>query len=859
MDSKMIEFLQKEDTARPEILGVRTLLLHRLAAVLCIAGFPVAAFGGFQAFQRGQWSCAVIYLGAYSMILATALCSQRLRLSVKAYMLILALFLIAFTIMFRTGLSGIGLPILIAASAISAALLGIRAGVFSILIGISTMVVLAIGMIRGLSPVSMNQMLSSTSALGAITTIIVFLLVTSVLVIFPFLVRIRLENSLDLAETHAAALENANRMLQEEINAHTHAEATLKESEAQYRDLVESANSIILRLNPAGTITYINEYAEKFFGYTQDEIIGVHAVGTIVPEQDCSGTDLAAMIKDLCHVPEQFVSNENENMTKSGTRVWIAWTNKAVYDSCGQIREILCIGNDITDRKKTEEALHQTEERFRAVFESAEDSVFIKNCDYQYVLINPAMEKLLEMPARQIAGKTDRDFLGKGIAEEMRKVDARVLAGETLTTEHMLPILGDHRHLHVIRAPMYNDRGHIVGLCGIARDLTETKKMEARLTQAQKMEAVGTLAGGIAHDFNNLLMGIQGHVSLALINLKASDPVCERLSGIEDIVKSGANLTGQLLGFARGGKYDVRVIDINELLTKVCDMFGRTKKEITIHKKFSRSLHTVKADANQIEQVFLNLLVNAWQAMPGGGYLYIETENIVIPEKDAARYDLMPGRYIKINVTDSGVGMDQETKRRIFEPFFTTKEMGRGTGLGLATVYGIVKGHGGNIEVSSEKGYGTSFDIYLPSSEAKPHTETNDEEEVLAGDETILLVDDETMILEIGRDILESMGYTVFTAANGTEALSVYKQHRDAIHLVLLDMIMPDICGGEVFDHLLQINPDVAVILCSGYSLEGNAQDIMSRGCKAFIQKPFSIGDLSAKIREVLDNGYARP
>ena len=251
----------------------------------------------------------------------------------------------------------------------------------------------------------------------------------------------------------------------------------------------------------------------------------------------------------------------------------------------------------------------------------------------------------------------------------------------------------------------------------ILKDLSDRKVLEARLRQAHKIEAIGTLAGGIAHDFNNLLMGIQGYASLILFDMNTNHPHYEKLKRIEDHVRSGAELTKQLLGFARGGRYEVAVADLNEIIDKTSTMFGRTKKEITIHRKFEENLWTVEVDRGQIEQVFLNLYVNAWQAMPGGGDIYLETANVTINKGYMKPFYVKPGRYVKVSVTDTGIGMDEKTKERIFEPFFTTKEMGRGTGLGLASVYGIIKGHNGIINVYSEKGHGATFTVYLPASE----------------------------------------------------------------------------------------------------------------------------------------------
>jgi len=332
-------------------------------------------------------------------------------------------------------------------------------------------------------------------------------------------------------------------------------------------------------------------------------------------------------------------------------------------------------------------------------------------------------------------------------------------------------------------------------------------------------------------------------------------PHYEHLQGIEDYVKSAADLTKQLLGFARGGKYEVKTTDLNELIKNQNRMFGRTKKEITIHGKYEKNLLAVEVDQVQIEQVLLNLYVNAWQSMPGGGDLYIQTENVTLDENYTKPFEVKPGKYVKISVTDTGVGMDEATRQRIFDPFFTTKEMGRGTGLGLASVYGIIKNHEGFINVYSEKGEGATFNIYLPASEKKIIEEKEFAKEVIKGTETVLLVDDENVIIYAVELLLKEMGYKTFIARSGKETLKIYKKNKDKIDIVILDMVMPDMGGGETYDRLKEINPDIKVLLSSGYSINGEAKEILKRGCNGFIQKPYRSKELSQKIRKILDKG----
>jgi nitrogen-specific signal transduction histidine kinase/ActR/RegA family two-component response regulator len=385
------------------------------------------------------------------------------------------------------------------------------------------------------------------------------------------------------------------------------------------------------------------------------------------------------------------------------------------------------------------------------------------------------------------------------------------------------------------------------------KDEAERKKLEAQLQAAQKMEAIGTLAGGIAHDFNNILMGIQGNASLLDIRLDEGHPGREKVKNIERYVESGTHLSRQLLGFARRGKYNVKTSDINELIEKTASMFARTRKEIRVTRRLAADTWSVEVDRGQIEQVLLNLYINAWQAMPSGGDLYISTENLTLDEHYLQPYRVKPGRFVKVTVSDTGIGIDKKDLGRVFEPFFTTKEMGRGTGLGLASAYGIVKSHGGHINVYSEKDHGTTFNFYLPASLRKAAAEvTPAPPAVRRGRETVLLIDDEEMIIDVGCGLLRELGYTVFPARSGHDALDIYRERHAEIDIIVMDMIMPGLSGGETFDRLKQINPRAKVLLSSGYSINGQASQIMERGCDGFIQKPFNLQQLSAKLRFIL-------
>jgi PAS domain S-box-containing protein len=519
----------------------------------------------------------------------------------------------------------------------------------------------------------------------------------------------------------------------------------------------------------------------------------------------------------------------------------------------------------VNKRKAADDALRESEEKYRTILESIEEGCFETDIDGNLTFFSNPFLKILGYSRDELTGAHTGKYTSSETAAKMERITARLRETgkpENVADYDVVCNDGTSLSLELSVSLLKDQDGLPMGYRGVLRDVSERKKteeekhkLESQLQQAQKMESIGTLAGGIAHDFNNILMGIQGNASLMLLKIESDHPNYEKIKNIEKYVQNGTELTKQLLGFARRGKYLIKATDLNEIIDKSSGLFARTKKEIRVHTDLREDLWTAEVDRGQIEQVLLNLYVNAWQAMNNGGDLYLQTENIILDRSYVKPYKVEPGRYVKISVSDTGVGIDKETQERIFEPFFTTKEMGRGTGLGLASVYGIIKSHGGYINVYSETEKGTVFTIYLPASEKEVARDKDASPALMVrGSGTILLIDDEKMILDVGIELLEELGYTVISAMSGNEAIEVFENGGNKIELIIMDMIMPGMGGGETFDRLKEIDPDIKVLLSSGYSINGQATKILRRGCDGFIQKPFNMNQLAQKVQEILVN-----
>lgn len=503
--------------------------------------------------------------------------------------------------------------------------------------------------------------------------------------------------------------------------------------------------------------------------------------------------------------------------------------------------------------------LKNSRENYRQLTEEINDVIFEIDPHGKITYVSPVITSILGYIPQTLVGKSFTQFIFSDDLELVQQSFNQVMSGILQPSDFRVYNSDNYpRWVRSSSRPVMKGKD-LIGVRGVLSDIESEKKAEKekeefarQAGEKQKLEAIGTLAAGIAHDFNNLLMGISGRTSLMLANSSPSDKNIEHLQALENYVQSATGLTSQLLGAARGGKYNPKPIDLIFLVNSSLSMFGRTKKEIEIHCNKPKLPIVADVDEKQIEQVLLNMYVNAWQAMPDGGKLEVLVSTVRKEARDCEPYQMLPGQYAKISITDSGKGMDKVTIQKIFDPFFTTKDKERGTGLGLASAYGIIRNHGGYISTYSELDHGTTFTIFLPLSEKEIDLTPKSKYRVAKGSGKILLVDDEDLILEVGQALLVELGFEVVGAKGGIEAVKCIENSKDTFDLVILDMVMPQMDGSKTFDEIRRLSPELPVILSSGYSIDGLATTILQRGCNDFIQKPFNMAELSTKINCVL-------
>jgi len=623
-----------------------------------------------------------------------------------------------------------------------------------------------------------------------------------------------------------------------------------KELYRLFKRVVDTASVEFYLLNAEGRFGYVNQAAAKSLGYSEEELLALH-----IADVDLGlGPDFPSCF--LALKGQDGLQRETTQRTRDGRLVEKDLSlNYLILDSVGYLS---VFARDISERKRMENALRESEEQYRELFENASDLIQIVRPDGRFLFVNPAWLETFGYSREEVARLTIFDLIDPECAGHCQETFQNVIrAGRVERIESSFVAKSGAKVILQGSANCRYEKGEPRFARCIFRNVTEEKKLQAQLLQSQKMEAVGRLTSGVAHDFNNLLTTILSYSELYLMRLPQEDPLAEALRAIRDAGTRGAALTRQLLTFSRNQVVDVRVIDLNRVVSDLGKMIRRL-----LHPDISFSLEVapeptrILADPHQIEQVLLNLVINARDAMPNGGELTVACGEELLEAPEFSNFaSIAPGHYVVLTVRDTGEGMSKEVQEQIFEPFFTTKPQGKGTGLGLATAYGIVKQHSGYIVVRSEVGSGALFRLYFPMVQAPVESVVSEAVfKVLQGRETILVVDDEPEILEVVRLSLEPLGYEVLVAASGREALRIAgEKGRGGIELLLADLIMPDMNGRKLAEKMRLLHPAAKVLFMSGYADSMLAEFGVSPAPANFISKPLAPGELATALRRILD------
>lgn len=670
----------------------------------------------------------------------------------------------------------------------------------------------------------------------------------------PFVTSNEIE-SLTLIGSYISVLAASNLLLAAAASEREGAVRAVLESEKRYRAVVEDQTDLLCRFDLKGRITFVNPAYCEFHRKQANELIGTPFMPTLNTEDRDIPLKVFSELK-----PEQpSLSFDNKLHTPDGQIVWQQCTIHCLFDEHGRAQEFQAVIHDITGRKHLEETLREREEFFRLITENMSDMIAVLNPEGRRLYNSPSYSAILGDPSRMVGSDSfaeihpeDREAI-----ERVFKETVETGTGQRAEFRFLCPD-GSVRFMESQGSVIKGKQGQPDRVLVVSRDITERLSLETKLRQSQKMEAIGRLAGGIAHDFNNLMQAIIGYSNLLLQRLPPSNTSRETIQQIEKSAERAAALTSQLLAFSRKQVLKPKVFSIDTIVSDVEKLLRRLIGEnIQLINRSSPSAGYVCADPGQIEQVILNLSINARDAMPNGGTLMIEAANIELAEKpEGFSDDFHPGNYVRLSVTDTGSGMTNEVKSHLFEPFFTTKGVGKGTGLGLSIVYGIVKQSGGEIIVISDVGRGTTFQVFLPRVEPPVASAAPAVAAVpsnTSGGETILLVEDEEIVRGMLAEVLRAHGYTVMEAGQGKKALELSSRSADPIHLLVTDMLMPEMNGSQLANCLLAHRPALPVLYISGYS-DDEARRLGGIECAAeFLQKPFRPDALLAKVRQILD------
>jgi len=636
-----------------------------------------------------------------------------------------------------------------------------------------------------------------------------------------------------------------------DITERKRAEEALQESEQRYRATFNIASVGIDLVDGNGQFLEVNSTLSQFLGYTPEELRRLTITDVTHPEDVSRSRDMhEAMVQGTT----EGYRLEKRYVRKDGSILWADAAVSAIRDADGKHRATVGVISDITQRKQSEEARI----RLEAAVEQAAETVEITDAQGIIVYVNPSVAGTTGYSREELVGNNPRILKSGHHDEEFYQRMWNTITHGKIWTGHLINKKKDGTLFEedVSISPVKDYSGEIVNYVAVKRDVTREVSLQRQLLQAQKMEAIGTLAGGMAHDFNNILQVILGYSELLLTEKSEKEQDFDDLQKIQHAARSGADLVRNLLTFSRKLEPKPVPMDLNKQVRDVEKLLHRTiPRMIDIRVELKEGLKRIDADPSQMVQIIMNLAVNAKDAMGEKGTLTITTDDVVLDEEICrVNAESRPGDYVLLSVADTGHGMDRETLQHIFEPFYTTKELGRGTGLGLAMVYGIVKQHYGLVTCSSEVGRGTAFRVYLPALSSEPqHVEETTAEIPSWGTETLLLVDDEDFVRELGRRILTGRGYTVLTAPNGEEALSVYRSQQDRISLIVLDLMMPGMGGKDCLKELLEVNPDATVLIASGYATDAVTKECMRLGAKGFVSKPFGFKQLLQRVRDTLN------
>ena len=658
---------------------------------------------------------------------------------------------------------------------------------------------------------------------------------------------------LGLAVVHAL---EEKRMRQDRHQA----ERLLQFNEKRYRQLVESSNDWIWEIDQDAVYTYAGPQCREILGYEPEEIIGKKPFDLMPPEE---AKRVSAIFKIIAGRRDSFRGLENTNVHKNGSLVYMETNGAPMFDDNGFFLGYRGLDRNITERKRVEQAVRESEARYRTLIHTLPDAMLVVDLNWQITYASPSSLQFFNT-TENLFGRQGIDLIHPDYHEKFQAVMKKLVEGAVIRNEEFLLFKKDGSTFfaEISASCIKDDQGQTIGFLGLARDISDRKKTEedktqlqVQLLQAQKMESIGRLAGGVAHDFNNMLSVILGYTELIHNQLPPNDPMISDVMQIERAGTRARDITQQLLAFSRKQIIEPTVLDLNEMIATTQNGLARLIGE-DIDLRFSPEpdLYRIKFDHSQLDQILINLAVNARDAMPQGGRLTIETANIRIDESFRREHlGFEPGDYVLLSVSDTGMGMDKETLTHAFEPFFTTKVIGKGTGLGLATVYGIVNQGGGFIEASSEPGKGSVFKIYFPrileEEDPSPESEAFVPEQ---GTGTVMVVEDDGMVRDMTVAMLESVGYKVLPAETPQDALEYCKSNRTPIDLLITDVVMPELSGAELRDKILQMRPGIKVLFISGHAGDVIAHHgILDEGIN-FIRKPFSMNDLAQAVRNVI-------